>query len=354
MKLYPNITIFTAIWATVVLIVFYLGFSTLPHSNIFPGGFLKSLANWDGGHYLSIAQYGYQHPSQYVFFPLYPMLINLVSQVTGNYVVAAIFISFTCFFLAINLLYRLISLDFGKQFAQRGILALLFFPLSFHFLTVYTESLFLFLTVAAFLSAKKRNFLLATIFAAAASATRLSGLGVALSLVGLVFLTEKFNAKNWVVLLSPLGFLIYVLFLYHQTGDMLYFIHAESYFWKSGLVFPGSALVFTLKQLLTPDFLVNNFRVLLDFAFTMFGIVAVFKVWRRLGLDYALFAIFSMTLPLFSPTIVAIPRYLITIFPIFIMLGFVRNQYSILFYQIFGLMVATVYAILFINGYWVS
>lgn len=354
MKLYPNQTLFIAIWALVVLIIFYLGFSSLPHSNLFPNDFLRSLANWDGGHFLSIAQYGYKDPSQYVFFPLYPILINLLTQITQNYLMSAILISFVCFFMAINLLYQLISLDFGKQFAQRGILALLFFPLSFHFLTVYSESLFLFLTIATFLSVRKNNFLLATIFGALASATRLSGLGVSLSLIALVFLTDKFNSKNWVVLLSPLGFLIYAGYLYNQTGDPLYFIHAESYYWKSGLVIPGSALIFTLKQLLAPNFLVNNFRVLLDFAFAVFGLVAVYKVWKKLGLHYALFAIFSISLPLFSPTIVALPRYLITIFPIFIILAFVKNQYLIFFYQVFGLMAATIYAVLFINGYWVS
>ena len=35
-------------------------------------------ANWDGGHFRGIAENGYLHSFQVVFFPLYPVLINLL------------------------------------------------------------------------------------------------------------------------------------------------------------------------------------------------------------------------------------------------------------------------------------
>lgn len=162
------------------------------------------------------------------------------------------------------------------------------------------------------------------------------------------------NKKNWFVIFSPLGFLLYCLYLYAKVGDPFYFIQAESNFWHGGLVIPGSALVYSLKQLLTAGFITNNFRNLLDFIFTLFGIITVWRVFKTLSLDYAIFSVASLVLPLFSPTIVAIPRYLLTIFPIFIVLSFTKNQYANLAYQIVCLMLLSVYAILFINGYWVS
>ncbi len=353
MKLYSNVSIIFLIWLGAVLAIFYLGFSTLPQTDLFPGDFIKNLANWDGGHYLGIAD-GYDKPFQYVFFPLYPILINLVGKITGSFLIAGLVISLVSIFLAVNIFYSLVKSEFGKEHALKALLALIFFPLSFHFLTVYTESLFMLLTLATFLFARKKRFLLAAFFAALASATRLAGLATVLSLVLSVYLTEGINKKNWWVIFSPLGFLIYISYLYIQTGDPFYFVKGQSTFWHEGLVLPGSALVYSLKQILTTDSVMSNFRIILDFVFASFGIFTVWKVYKKLSLDYAIFSIVSLMLTMFSPTIVAMPRYLLTIFPIFIVWGFYKNQYINLAYQIIALMLLAIYAVLFINGYWVS
>lgn len=353
MKLYSNVSIIFLIWLGAILTIFYFGFSVLPRTDLFPGDFMKSLANWDGGHYLGIAD-GYDKAFQYVFFPLYPLIINLVSRISGNFLSAGLLVSLVSIFLAVNIFYTLVKSEFGKEHAFRSLLAFLFFPLSFHFLTVYTESFFLLLTLATFLFARKRKFFLAALFAALASATRLAGLATVLGLVLSIYLTEGINKKNWWVIFSPLGFLIYVSYLYFQTGDPFYFVRGQSAFWQSGLVLPGSALVYSLKQILTTDSVTSNFRVFLDFAFAAFGIFTIWKIFKKLSLDYAIFSIVSLMLTMFSPTIVAMPRYLLTIFPIFIVLGFYKNQYINLAYQVIALMLLSVYAILFINGYWVS
>lgn len=352
MKLYPNVLIIFSIWIVSVLSIFYFGFSFLPSANLYPHNFLNNLANWDGGHYLRIAQNGYL-PIQYVFFPFYPFLINLASKVTGDFLISGLFISFISILLAVNLLYSLVKSEFGKQSANKTLLALLFFPLSFHFLTVYTESLILLLVVATFFFARKQRFLLATTCAVLASATRITGMAVVISLILSTYLTKGVNKKTWWILFSPLGFLIYVFYLYNQTGDPFTFVKGQQAFWQAGLVIPGSSVIYALKHL-SPEAIAGNFRNLLDLIFVAFGIFAVWQVIRKLSLDYAIFSLIALILPLFSPTIVAIPRYLITIFPIFIVLSLYKNQYLMLFYQVFSLMLLSVYAILFINGYWVS
>ena len=354
MKLYTNITIIFSLWALAIITTFYLGFTNIPRSNLFAGNFIQSFANWDGGHYLGIAEHGYTIKSQYVFFPLYPILINIVAKFTSNYLLAGILINAISSFLVVNLLFKLISLDFEKSIAQKAVLALLIFPLSFHFLAVYTESFFLLLVVCTFIFLRKKKYFWATIFASFASATRLSGLAVVASLILSVFFTEGLNKKNWYIIFAPLGFLLYCVFLYNQTGDLFYFISAESHFWNGGLVLPGSAIFFTAKQLIKPGFIISNFRILLDFIFVVFALITVWKVSRKLSLDYAIYSIISLVLPLFSPTIAAIPRYLITIFPIFIILALQKNYYLSIAYQFICLMFLSVYAILFFNGYWVS
>jgi hypothetical protein len=42
---------------------------------------ISSLANWDGQHFLQIAEKGYLLPYQLAFFPLYPILIKICSSI---------------------------------------------------------------------------------------------------------------------------------------------------------------------------------------------------------------------------------------------------------------------------------
>lgn len=352
MKLYSNISIIFCIWAGAVLTIFYFGFSVLPHSGLFTNDFFKSLANWDGGHYLGIAK-SYNQSFQYAFFPLYPLLINLVSKVTGGFLTAGVLISFISGLIAVNLLYQLVILELDKQHAHKAVLALLFFPMSFYLLTVYTESLFLLFAVATFFFVRKKRLLFATITAALASATRLAGLGVVLGLFINIYFTYGINRKNWYVIFAPLGFILYSYYLYQHTGDPFYFITAEKY-WHRETVVPGSALFNNLQQVVSPGFISQNFRAFLDFIFAVIGIGLVLRAGRKLSIDYTIFSIFSLIMPLFSPTLLAVPRYLLTIFPIFIVISQVKNQYLIFAYQVFSLLLLAGFAILFITGNWVS
>ena len=88
--------------------------------------------------------------------------------------------------------------------------------------------------------------------------------------------------------------------------------------------------------------------------FAVFGLGLLIKIWRKLSPDYAVFAAVSFVMPLFSPTLLALPRYLLTIFPVFIVLSFYKNQYLIFAYQIFSILLLAVFAVLFITGNWVS
>lgn len=352
MKLYLNVSVIFCVWALAVFAIFYFGFLSIPHSGKFSGDFIHSLANWDGGHFLGIAD-GYDEKFQYAFFPLYPLLINLISKLTGSFLPAGILISIVFSFLAVNLLYQLIRLEFGKQNGERGVLALLFFPMSFYLLTVYSEGLFLFLSIAAFFFVRKKHLFFATVAAALAGATRFAGLAVILSLFVNLYVTRQLNWKNWFVFLAPLGFVSYSVYLYIHTGDPLYFIQAENY-WHRSLTIPGSAVVHSFKELIFSGLFIKDFSGFLDLIFTILGIGLVWKVWKSLGIDYAIFSGVSLALPLFSPTLLAIPRYLLTIFPIFIVMSLYKNKYVVVGYQIFSLMLLAAYAILFIGGYLVT
>lgn len=353
MKLYPNVTIIFCIWAISVLTIFFFGFSNFPHSDKFSNNFWENLANWDGGHYLGIAEHGYQEKYQYAFFPLYPLLIKAVSSLTQNYLAASLLISIISSFLAIHLFFNLIRLDFDKKIAEKVVLALVMFPTSFYFLTAYSEGLFLLLVLATFLFLRKGNLMLAVITAALASASRVFGVALVLALIIEVWTKQGINKSNWYVLLAPLGLMIYSWYLFNQTGDPFYFITAQSH-WQRIFTPPLVSFWETLRSLVTPDFITQNFNAFLDLLFAAFGLGMILRAFRFLPPSYAVYGLISILLPLTTPSLSSMPRFLLPIFPIFILIALIKKRYVFFAYQIISLVLLSAFAILFINGYWVS
>lgn len=176
-------------WRLILFIITFLGLSALPHLN--EQGLLSwpppsvdywlRWANWDGGHFRGIAENGYL-PFQVVFFPLYPLLIKILMLIGlpslwGGLIISHIFALISLFYL-----YKLVQLDFDQVTAQKSILLLLAFPTSFYLGTVYSESLFLALTLASFYYARTNRWLIASTLAGLSSVTRLVGVVVIMAI----------------------------------------------------------------------------------------------------------------------------------------------------------------------------
>lgn len=353
MKLYSNITFIFLIWAFAIFMIFYFGLLAFPNSGTFSKDFFQSLSNWDGGHFTGIAKDGYRENYQYAFFPLYPITIKFVNFFVGNYNLSAVLISVGSIFFALHILFKLISLDFGRKLAQNTILFLLFFPTSFYSLVGYSESLFLFLTVATFYFLRQKKLFWATVAAIMVGATRFVGLAVILGFLLEIQISLGFNKKNWYVLFAPLGFLSFCLYLYLNTGDPFYFLTAESH-WQRTLSLPGLNFWQAIKGLINPGSFSSNPNVVLDLTFAIFGLGLTFRSLRFMPISYSVYSLISIAIPLFTPTLSSIPRFILPIFPIFIVLALVKNEYVKLFYQIISLMLLSILSVLFISGYWVG
>ena len=120
------------------------------------------LARWDTFFYYTIAIDGYHwNPGLFahynvVFFPLYPMLMRAGGALVGGHqLIAGLVISLAAFAGALALLYRLALLEIGEDHGWRVILLISTFPYALYFSAVYTESLFLLLSVAAFYAMRR-------------------------------------------------------------------------------------------------------------------------------------------------------------------------------------------------------
>ena len=127
------------LWQASILVIFWASGFILPLREQYLGvgtqafvenPLLIARANFDGNHYIWIAQNGYGY-SEEAFFPLYPNLIKSFTKITRSPVVSGVIISNVAFLLALYMLSKLLSLDLDSKTVKLTITLLLIFPCSF-------------------------------------------------------------------------------------------------------------------------------------------------------------------------------------------------------------------------------
>ena len=163
-----------------VAIYVYYGnalFHFIPSKRFFlglPNLWLNPWTLYDSEWYLRIAAYGYESVTT-AFFPLYAWLLSLAGPEDVRMALWGVAISNGCFFAGLYFLYRLTAIDFNEKVANRAVFLLAFFPTTAFFSAVYTESLFLLLSVLSFYFVRKKRWLQAGFLAGLAGLTRNSG-----------------------------------------------------------------------------------------------------------------------------------------------------------------------------------
>ncbi len=317
--------------------------AVLQHNNPFdPLAYLLAWWRWDNVFYVQIAAQNYSHAGLTVFFPLWPATIWLLGRplalfLPGEipYYLASILLSNLFFFFSLQMLYQLTQKFFDATVAKTTVWLLAFFPYSIFFSFGYTESLFLFFCLATFVFLErggKLDWWLASLCAGLAATTRVTGAVIILAVLTYLLQhfrtlkTQKMATINALcsLLLIPLGVLLYMLYLYLRWGNPLLFLHSVID-WGRHPALPLTALFSSLWYLVTAsvplNYLYNN---ILDLWFTALPIFLLIKYWRFLPLYYR---IFTLTLLLYSLStttgfpnpLMSIPRYLMVIFPSFML-----------------------------------
>jgi hypothetical protein len=177
---------------------------------------------WDSLHYLDIAQHGYARAASTAFFPLYPMLVRGLGYVLRSDVAAGVAISLAALAVALVLLHRLTALELGRRAADVTVALLAFAPLSLFFSAVYTESLFLALSVGSIYAARRGRWKLACSLGGLAAATRVTGVGLVLALA-IMYVKERRGIDRAVLWLAavPAGLGAYLGFLAYDGYGFL-------------------------------------------------------------------------------------------------------------------------------------
>lgn len=324
---------------------------------------VSPLARWDSSWYLAIAKWGYGHgqPARTTFFPLYPLMIRGLGFVVRSDLLAGVLISLVCFTVGLWLLYRLTALELDDERARACVMLIAFSPMAYYFSAVYTESLFLALSVGCIYQARLGRWAWASVLAALAAASRNTGVVLIVPIVLMYLYGPRADRAPWHrspgrllsrlrpvyplgldlgwVLLIPLGVLAYLLFLALSTGDGLTPFHAEQLWYHHfagpfGGVWDGAVAAWDgLRQLLhgppPPVYFKaaggNPLTVagqnLMLFGFLVAGVLAFIGVARRLAFAYAAYALVSLAPALSYPVtpqpLDSLPRYELVVFPFF-------------------------------------
>ena len=132
-------------------------------------------ARWDAVWYLAIANDGYRESGRAAFFPLYPLLVAVLAPLTGSPVVAGIAVSLGALLVGLTILHRLATLEIGADAAGTAVLLLAVFPAAYCFSAIYSESVFLALSVGAIYAARVDRWAWAGVLGMLAASSRSAG-----------------------------------------------------------------------------------------------------------------------------------------------------------------------------------
>jgi Mannosyltransferase (PIG-V) len=154
-------------------------------------------ARWDSVWYLAIAQGGYGHQvARTAFFPLYPLMLRGLGVVIGSDLIAGVLISLAAFGIALVLLYELVCLELDSERARVTVMLVAFCPMAYFFSAVYSESVYLALSVGCILAARRGRWAWAGLLGGIAAASRNSGLVLIVPVV-LLFLYGPRDDQHW-------------------------------------------------------------------------------------------------------------------------------------------------------------
>jgi hypothetical protein len=297
----------------------------------YPWNYSKSLwlaiwGVWDSGWYLDIAQFGYSaagrtdpeilNQANYAFFPLYPLTLRALGPLVGGPFNAGLIVSNVSLVGACLALRRLVALDHDAATARRAVRYLILFPTAFILSGVFSESMFLALSLAAFLFVRRDRPLLAGAAGYFAALTRPVGVFLVLPLA-LAYWKERRDHRQplplragWLALV-PLGLATFAAYNYVLTGHALAFARIQTS-WGHTLGSPLTVLVRGLGE--------ADVSARFSAWMTLAAIALLVAGARRLGLAYCVLSLFFILVPL-AAGLNSMPRYLLAVFPIPILLA---------------------------------
>lgn len=254
--------------------------------------FLDRWTQWDVGHLIEIARYGYagapgkpRDGGLIGFFPGFPLLLRAVHVVVPDWRLSALLISFVAGAFAMVALARMADRETGLF----AVTAMLVSPFAVFLFAGYSEALFLAFAFPAWVAARRRDWKAAALCGLLAGTVRITGLFLAIALLLEFLLAARRSmggpgvraaVAGWrgsaLLALPFVGPLAYFGYLWWWTGDPLAWQHAQADHWGRKTTSPVDAFKTTWNAAFgTHDMFTDAFRVELAAA----GIGVALTIW---------------------------------------------------------------------------
>lgn len=293
--------------------------------------FFSAMCKWDCKWYMTIIKDGYDlHPrlvpkvwkglANWAFFPLYPYAVKFTAIFTGlSALVAGILLNQFLIFLSLILFYKYLRLFTEDHNSRFGVILLAFSPFSVYFASLYTEAMFLFLSLSAFYFLRSNKPYISAISGGLLSATRPVGI-----MFGVAFfchylrMHRKFNLAFLIccVIISS-GLLCYMWYLYALTGDFLAFQHIQKAWGRHG--FELKHISSQLWQMLSD---VHN-----SILFLLSCVISIYLIMQKYY-EEALFNLFCILPGALTGTMMSEGRFAGTLFTLYFGLTLISRKSS--------------------------
>jgi Gpi18-like mannosyltransferase len=289
---------------------------------------------YDGNFYTFISQYGYLAPASmlpatytniflYAWFPLYPLMIHVLSIIIPTQI-SGLLISNICSFVACYYLFRLVTLDNDASTGIRAIKYFVIFPTAFVFSALMSESLFIMLALMSFYYARKNKWYIVGCIGFLAGLARPVGVYLLLPLAFIYIKNHRYKLESIKAdilgLFGPaLGFFSYTIYCYLTIGFWMPFIFGESSAFGSAVI-PLYQLFRTLTNF-DGGFNGNPWimYIFINALFTLIIIISLIVFYKKIDKSMMIYGLLMIFVPLSNPgSIVSMTRYILVAFPLFI------------------------------------
>jgi Mannosyltransferase (PIG-V) len=336
--------------------------------------FTHELAQWDGLWYREVANHGYPDHVVHVqstlgFFPLYPMVLWLVSrafvvpiahwQILSS-TVAGVIVSGVGGLVAAVLVERLAAGWWGARAGRRAVLLFCLFPGSVVFSMVYAEGLMIPLAAGCLLALQGKRWLLAGALAGLATATEPQALALVLACAVSAALEWRRTRSPRPLLapaLSVVGAGAFAAFLWAWTGSPFASLIAQRDGWSErtdvlALVHLTEQLgdQISLRHFNHPTIDLNLVVGLGGAIILLILLVLVLRNWREMSIEAIVYTLGIAWLGLTSEYVPPMPRLLIVAFPAVIVVArYVRGRPFTVLLWINGIALAGLSALTFVG-----
>ena len=286
------------------------------------------LGVWDGAWYLRAAEHGWPHgvpsgQSTLAFFPAFPLAIRAVHAVVpvGWSLAGALTSLLTQVAMAVAI--WLLGGDlWGEEAADRATLLVLVFPGAFIFALYYAEPLMLACSAVCLLALRRRWWVLAGVAGALATSARPNGVAVVVACAVAAYQATRRGRELRslvAVAIAPVGVVAWFAYLWATTGTPTAWLQAERRGWGERV--EPVAVVHLAGSWLRHGVLAHPEEYVTVVSTAGAAVLVAVLVRSRVPATWIAYTAVVLVMALMSKTLGLRPRFVLTAFPLPVVLG---------------------------------